>query len=135
MKRLLSGALAYFLMVSIAHCSNVPFPNYFNARRIFTIVCWCDSFKWKSSCFFFFFNHKKFLVTCDRFRFLLMVRKGYRNPPYHNWIHAFTVAHFCYLLFKNARITHQLRSENFVHLSTGLFKCYPSSIPPFPTHP
>ncbi|XP_074620831.1 cGMP-dependent 3',5'-cyclic phosphodiesterase-like isoform X2 [Acropora palmata] len=49
-------------------------------------------------------------------RFLLMVRKGYRNPPYHNWIHAFTVAHFCYLLFKNARITHQLRDIELLAL-------------------
>lgn len=38
-----------------------------------------------------------------------MVRKGYRNPPYHNWIHAFTVAHFCYLLYKNAKISSYLR--------------------------
>ena len=38
-----------------------------------------------------------------------MVRKGYRNPPYHNWIHAFTVAHFCYLLYKNAKISSRLR--------------------------
>lgn len=30
-----------------------------------------------------------------------MVRKGYRNPPYHNWYHGFSVAHFCYVLFKN----------------------------------
>ena len=40
-----------------------------------------------------------------------MVRKGYRNPPYHNWIHAFTVAHFCYLLYRNAKISNHLRYE------------------------
>ncbi|XP_042202322.1 cGMP-dependent 3',5'-cyclic phosphodiesterase-like [Callorhinchus milii] len=34
-------------------------------------------------------------------RFCLMVKKGYRDPPYHNWIHAFCVTHFCYLLHKN----------------------------------
>lgn len=49
-------------------------------------------------------------------RFLLMVKKGYRNPPYHNWIHAFTVAHFCYLLFKNARISNQLRDIELLAL-------------------
>ena len=43
------------------------------------------------------------------YRFLLMVRKGYRNPAYHNWIHAFTVAHFCFLLYKNAKISSHLR--------------------------
>ncbi|XP_064609581.1 cGMP-dependent 3',5'-cyclic phosphodiesterase-like [Liolophura sinensis] len=37
-------------------------------------------------------------------RFLLMVRKGYRNPPYHNWMHAYSVAHFCYLLIKNLQL-------------------------------
>uniref|UniRef100_A0AAZ3R093 Phosphodiesterase n=1 Tax=Oncorhynchus tshawytscha TaxID=74940 RepID=A0AAZ3R093_ONCTS len=34
-------------------------------------------------------------------RFCLMVKKGYRDPPYHNWTHAFSVSHFCYLLYKN----------------------------------
>lgn len=33
-------------------------------------------------------------------RFLLLVEKGYRDVPYHNWSHAFAVAHFCYLLLK-----------------------------------
>ena len=33
-----------------------------------------------------------------------MVRKGYRDPPYHNWTHAFSVAHFCYLLYKNSNL-------------------------------
>ena len=26
-------------------------------------------------------------------RFILMVKRGYRDPPYHNWSHGFTVAH------------------------------------------
>ncbi|XP_077983621.1 LOW QUALITY PROTEIN: cGMP-dependent 3',5'-cyclic phosphodiesterase-like [Glandiceps talaboti] len=34
-------------------------------------------------------------------RFCLMVKRGYRDPPYHNWYHAFSVGHFCYLLYKN----------------------------------
>ncbi|XP_028406740.1 cGMP-dependent 3',5'-cyclic phosphodiesterase-like isoform X2 [Dendronephthya gigantea] len=34
-------------------------------------------------------------------RFILMIKKGYRDLPYHNWTHAFTVSHFCYLLYKN----------------------------------
>uniref|UniRef100_A0AC34F6I7 Phosphodiesterase n=1 Tax=Panagrolaimus sp. ES5 TaxID=591445 RepID=A0AC34F6I7_9BILA len=33
-------------------------------------------------------------------RFLLMVQKGYRDVPYHNWSHAFAVGHFCYLLLR-----------------------------------
>ena len=37
----------------------------------------------------------------DFSRFVMMVKKGYRNPPYHNWMHAFSVTHFCYTLFKN----------------------------------
>jgi cGMP-dependent 3',5'-cyclic phosphodiesterase len=36
-------------------------------------------------------------------RFVLMVKKGYRDPPYHNWLHAFAVTHFCYLLLKNIK--------------------------------
>merc|ERR1719233_1221292 len=31
-------------------------------------------------------------------RFILMVKRGYRDPPYHNWSHGFTVAHFAYLI-------------------------------------
>lgn len=37
-------------------------------------------------------------------RFILYVRKGYRDAPYHNWTHAFSVAHFAYLLIKNLRL-------------------------------
>eukprot|EP00117_Sycon_ciliatum_P036464 scpid21674/ scgid6186/ cGMP-dependent 3&apos; Cyclic GMP-stimulated phosphodiesterase len=33
-------------------------------------------------------------------RFLLTVKRGYRHPPYHNWDHAFAVAHFCYCLWR-----------------------------------
>jgi cGMP-dependent 3',5'-cyclic phosphodiesterase len=33
-------------------------------------------------------------------RFLLMVQKGYREVPYHNFSHAFSVAHFCYLMLR-----------------------------------
>lgn len=29
-----------------------------------------------------------------------MVQKGYRDVPYHNWSHAFAVAHFIYLLLR-----------------------------------
>ncbi|XP_047002049.1 cGMP-dependent 3',5'-cyclic phosphodiesterase-like [Schistocerca americana] len=34
-------------------------------------------------------------------RFILLVKKGYRDTPYHNWMHAFSVAHFAFLLVKN----------------------------------
>nr|XP_011438816.2 cGMP-dependent 3',5'-cyclic phosphodiesterase isoform X8 [Crassostrea gigas] len=41
-------------------------------------------------------------------RFVLMVKKGYRNPPYHNWTHAFAVAHFCFLCIKNLNLQQSL---------------------------
>ncbi|XP_072118636.1 cGMP-dependent 3',5'-cyclic phosphodiesterase isoform X2 [Mobula birostris] len=41
-------------------------------------------------------------------RFCLMVQKGYRDPPYHNWTHAFSVTHFCYLLYKNLPVAEYL---------------------------
>ncbi|XP_078719307.1 cGMP-dependent 3',5'-cyclic phosphodiesterase [Lampetra fluviatilis] len=44
-------------------------------------------------------NYKLDLRTLTRW--CLMVRKGYRDPPYHNWMHAYSVSHFCYLLYKN----------------------------------
>ncbi|WAQ97874.1 PDE2A-like protein [Mya arenaria] len=37
-------------------------------------------------------------------RFILMVKKGYRNPPYHNWMHAYTVAQYCYQMVKNLKL-------------------------------
>uniref|UniRef100_A0A3B5AZ17 PDEase domain-containing protein n=1 Tax=Stegastes partitus TaxID=144197 RepID=A0A3B5AZ17_9TELE len=40
--------------------------------------------------------------------FCLMVKKGYRDPPYHNWMHAFSVSHFCYLLYKNLGLSNYL---------------------------
>lgn len=33
-------------------------------------------------------------------RFTLTVRKNYRRVPYHNWTHAFTVAHCMYCVMK-----------------------------------
>ncbi|CAF1370322.1 unnamed protein product, partial [Didymodactylos carnosus] len=33
-------------------------------------------------------------------RFILTVRKNYRNVPYHNWSHAFSVAHAIYTVIK-----------------------------------
>ncbi|KAG8177159.1 hypothetical protein JTE90_009851 [Oedothorax gibbosus] len=37
-------------------------------------------------------------------RFIITVKQGYRDPPYHNWKHGFSVAHFSYLLLKNLNL-------------------------------
>ncbi|XP_011883024.1 PREDICTED: cGMP-dependent 3',5'-cyclic phosphodiesterase-like [Vollenhovia emeryi] len=51
-------------------------------------------------------------------RFILYVAKGYRDAPYHNFTHAFSVAHFAYLLIKNMRLI----EENFMtHLQALVF--------------
>ncbi|XP_076646480.1 cGMP-dependent 3',5'-cyclic phosphodiesterase [Halictus rubicundus] len=51
-------------------------------------------------------------------RFILYVKRGYRDAPYHNWAHAFSVAHFAYLLMKNL----YLISENYMtHLQALVF--------------
>lgn len=49
-------------------------------------------------------------------RFILMVKKGYRNPPYHNWMHAFAVAHFCYLCIKNFNLSEYLEDTELFAL-------------------
>lgn len=41
-------------------------------------------------------------------RFLLMVQKGYRVVPYHNWSHAFAVAHFCFILLRMSSVKSSL---------------------------
>ncbi|UYV60751.1 PDE2A, partial [Cordylochernes scorpioides] len=55
-------------------------------------------------------------------KFILMVKKGYRDPPYHNWYHAFSVAHFSYLLLKKLGIVDNYLSslEAFALLVAGL---------------
>ncbi|CAK9804566.1 cGMP-dependent 3',5'-cyclic phosphodiesterase [Anthophora plagiata] len=51
-------------------------------------------------------------------RFVLYVKKGYRDAPYHNWMHAFSVAHFAYLLMKNLNLI----NENYMtHLEALVF--------------
>ncbi|XP_056904544.1 cGMP-dependent 3',5'-cyclic phosphodiesterase isoform X1 [Takifugu flavidus] len=49
-------------------------------------------------------------------RFCLMVKKGYRDPPYHNWMHAFSVSHFCYLLYKNLGLSRYLQDIEILAL-------------------
>lgn len=39
----------------------------------------------------------------DIVRFTLTVRKNYRNVPYHNWTHAFSVAHAMFTVLKVAK--------------------------------
>lgn len=48
----------------------------------------------------------------------MYVEKGYRDAPYHNWRHAFSVAHFAYLLIRNL----DLINENYItHLEALVF--------------
>uniref|UniRef100_A0A8C6WTA4 Phosphodiesterase n=1 Tax=Neogobius melanostomus TaxID=47308 RepID=A0A8C6WTA4_9GOBI len=49
-------------------------------------------------------------------RFCLMVKKGYRDPPYHNWTHAFSVSHFCYLMYKNLGLANYLEDIEILAL-------------------
>lgn len=49
------------------------------------------------------FNIKTEVLT----KFLLYAQKGYREPkdaPYHNWMHAVTVAHFSYATLKSLKL-------------------------------
>lgn len=36
--------------------------------------------------------------------FVLYVKKGYRDTPYHNWMHAFSVTHFAYVVIKQLNL-------------------------------
>ena len=49
----------------------------------------------------------------ELWRFVLTVRKNYRKVPYHNWTHAFAVAHCMYLVIRSAE-------EKFSALEVGL---------------
>lgn len=50
-----------------------------------------------------YLNHWR-IKTPTLARFILYVKKSYRDAPYHNWTHAFSVAHFAYLLIKNMQL-------------------------------
>ncbi|XP_071150594.1 probable 3',5'-cyclic phosphodiesterase pde-5 isoform X23 [Mytilus edulis] len=39
----------------------------------------------------------------DMIRFTMTVKKNYRNVPYHNWAHAFSVAHAVYTVIKTTK--------------------------------
>uniref|UniRef100_A0A672KM56 Phosphodiesterase n=1 Tax=Sinocyclocheilus grahami TaxID=75366 RepID=A0A672KM56_SINGR len=60
-------------------------------------------------------NNLKSICSCCC-RFCLMVKKGYRDPPYHNWMHAFSVSHFCYLLYKNLQLSNYLEDIEILAL-------------------
>ncbi|CAF3996645.1 unnamed protein product [Rotaria sp. Silwood2] len=47
-------------------------------------------------------NVNRFDMECV-VRFILTVRKNYRNVPYHNWSHAFSVAHAIYTVIKETK--------------------------------
>ena len=63
---------------------------------------------------------KRYLLTLifDRFgvdqlwRFVLTVKKNYRDVPYHNWTHAFAVAHSMYLVIRSG-------NDKFTALEVG----------------
>ena len=58
----------------------------------------------------------------DLMRFTLTVRKNYRNVPYHNWVHAFSVAHSMYTVIKTCRhqLTHlEVGTVEMSHLEVG----------------
>lgn len=48
------------------------------------------------------FNIKEFDYD-ELCRFILTVRKNYRQVPYHNWTHAFSVAHSVYTIIKTCK--------------------------------
>ena len=48
---------------------------------------------------------QEFKIPEDKLaRFLLLVQKGYRSMPYHNWHHAFSVTHFAYACMTNLKL-------------------------------
>nr|CAB3264733.1 cAMP and cAMP-inhibited cGMP 3',5'-cyclic phosphodiesterase 10A [Phallusia mammillata] len=51
--------------------------------------------------------------------FMLMVRKGYRDPPYHNFDHAFSVMHHAYLIAKNLQLNSKLSDLEVIALLTA----------------
>ncbi|PIK40911.1 hypothetical protein BSL78_22243, partial [Apostichopus japonicus] len=55
-------------------------------------------------------------------RFTMLVKRGYRDTPYHNWSHALTVGHFCYLLYKNFNNLEYLESISLTEMLVSILK-------------
>ncbi|KAG6449372.1 hypothetical protein O3G_MSEX006036 [Manduca sexta] len=56
-------------------------------------------------------------------RFILYVKKGYRDVPYHNWMHAFNVAQWAYAALTNYKLIQQgyfNELQGFMYLVAGL---------------
>lgn len=55
-------------------------------------------------------------------RFMLIVQKGYRDTiPYHNWTHAFSVAHFSYTLMMNLKLVERNILRWLIHIYRDSF--------------
>lgn len=74
---------------------------YFSPRDVPYVHMSCYTIKmFKELNFIKYFKIKMHTLA----RFILYVKKSYRDAPYHNWVHAFSVAHFAYLLIKNLKL-------------------------------
>ncbi|KAK2585797.1 hypothetical protein KPH14_010402 [Odynerus spinipes] len=74
---------------------------YFSPRDVPYVHMSCYTIKmFKELNFINYFQIKMHTLA----RFILYVERSYRDAPYHNWVHAFSVAHFAYLLIKNLHL-------------------------------
>eukprot|EP01135_Chromosphaera_perkinsii_P002314 Nk52_evm100s221 gene=Nk52_evmTU100s221 len=56
-----------------------------------------------------FQQHLQITDSC-LFSFIATVEKNYRDVPYHNWMHGFSVAHTLFLIYKNSTFSNKLNS-------------------------
>lgn len=47
------------------------------------------------------------IKTTKLARFILYVKKGYRDVPYHSWLHAFNVGQWAYAAISNYKLISQ----------------------------
>ena len=64
-------------------------------------------------------------------RFILMVKRGYRDPPYHNWSHGFTVAHFAYLILDTGNFIRRGVIRWPVRILQNVFSVFSSDLEAF----
>uniref|UniRef100_A0A8C7YSW7 Phosphodiesterase n=1 Tax=Oryzias sinensis TaxID=183150 RepID=A0A8C7YSW7_9TELE len=93
----------------------------FDKIKCQSLMCLSFSFSAFFKILFFFITvvsrlSQGYVVNITNNRFCLMVKKGYRDPPYHNWMHAFSVSHFCYLLYKNLGLSNYLQDIEILAL-------------------
>ena len=87
----------------ILYQNNIPWPHWYHLRFTFYALNLDDTLKVRKALFMFvdLFGLTRFEYETV-VRFLITVKKNYREVAYHNWTHGFHVANSIYSILKSS---------------------------------